>query len=442
MKKKKIIIVASVVGTLGLAIGLGSYFLLKENSKNNETKKPVVNIKKDLKIEVYSPLPNIEDFGLKEGKIVYKKISTEKITCDENESECVEKEVITEPGEYEVIITVDGIEYKQTFQVADTINPNLELKEVTITEGEKYDTNTFIQIAEDNSKKQVKISFEDENMASIKDIGEHIIKIVAEDESGNKTIKETKLTINKKKEEIKIPTNNSSSGSSNNKQNNNTSSNTSSSNNNSSANNNYQYSDNIVVQRALSLVGKTSMVCDDVVEYAIKGVGKEYITYHEVTDRWCSNNAGTTLGVDDPAMYSDHSWESTPKIIVNGYTLYKYYSNNNILYKVEGYKDGVWEDVSNTFPSVGQAAYSNCGGMTYSNPVLIFSTDQVMQVSLNSIQPGDILKYANGGNGTGHVAIYIGDGKAVHGGIGQSNDVQIMTMYPPGASTPVAYRIK
>ena len=31
-------------------------------------------------------------------------------------------------------------------------------------------------------------------------------------------------------------------------------------------------------------------------------------------------------------------------------------------------------------------------------------------------QPGDIIYYANGGAGVAHVAIYVGNGQAVHGG--------------------------
>lgn len=37
-------------------------------------------------------------------------------------------------------------------------------------------------------------------------------------------------------------------------------------------------------------------------------------------------------------------------------------------------------------------------------------------VSASEAQPGDILYYANGGTGSAHVAIYLGNGQAVHGG--------------------------
>ena len=38
------------------------------------------------------------------------------------------------------------------------------------------------------------------------------------------------------------------------------------------------------------------------------------------------------------------------------------------------------------------------------------------QVSLSEAQPGDILIYQDGGLGVGHIAIYAGNGKAIHGG--------------------------
>ena len=38
------------------------------------------------------------------------------------------------------------------------------------------------------------------------------------------------------------------------------------------------------------------------------------------------------------------------------------------------------------------------------------------QVSAGQAQPGDLVYYADGGMGTAHIGVYIGGGKAVHGG--------------------------
>ncbi len=37
-----------------------------------------------------------------------------------------------------------------------------------------------------------------------------------------------------------------------------------------------------------------------------------------------------------------------------------------------------------------------------------------VSVSLNSLLPGDLLFYSNGGSGIGHVALYIGNGQIIH----------------------------
>ncbi len=38
------------------------------------------------------------------------------------------------------------------------------------------------------------------------------------------------------------------------------------------------------------------------------------------------------------------------------------------------------------------------------------------RVSAGQAQPGDLVYYADGGMGTAHIGVYIGGGKAVHGG--------------------------
>ncbi len=55
------------------------------------------------------------------------------------------------------------------------------------------------------------------------------------------------------------------------------------------------------------------------------------------------------------------------------------------------------------------------------------------RVDINSLLPGDILVYGNAGSGA-HVAIYIGDGQAVHGGF-SGNTVIAAVHYTPGYLT-------
>ena len=53
-------------------------------------------------------------------------------------------------------------------------------------------------------------------------------------------------------------------------------------------------------------------------------------------------------------------------------------------------------------------------------------------------QPGDLIYYANGGTGLAHIAVYIGNGQAVHGGW-QGNQTVIASAYV--GSGPVFIRL-
>lgn len=39
-------------------------------------------------------------------------------------------------------------------------------------------------------------------------------------------------------------------------------------------------------------------------------------------------------------------------------------------------------------------------------------------------QPGDLIYYANGGSGMAHIAVYSGNGKAIHGGFNGNSTVE------------------
>lgn len=54
--------------------------------------------------------------------------------------------------------------------------------------------------------------------------------------------------------------------------------------------------------------------------------------------------------------------------------------------------------------------------------------------------PGDLIFYSNGGLGTNHWAIYLGDGLALHGNYNGS--ARIAAIYLTGASTPIYYHVR
>lgn len=62
----------------------------------------------------------------------------------------------------------------------------------------------------------------------------------------------------------------------------------------------------------------------------------------------------------------------------------------------------------------------------------------LQQVSMADAKPGDILYYSNGGRGLPHVAIYLGNGNAVHGGW-YGSDTVVASAYV--GSGPIAYAL-
>ena len=76
-------------------------------------------------------------------------------------------------------------------------------------------------------------------------------------------------------------------------------------------------------------------------------------------------------------------------------------------------------------------------GLTYTGMANLSSLGPVIPRSQAS--PGDIIYYANGGTGTAHIGIYIGGGRAVHGGWSGYNTV--VAGVDIGGSAPVFYDV-
>lgn len=76
-------------------------------------------------------------------------------------------------------------------------------------------------------------------------------------------------------------------------------------------------------------------------------------------------------------------------------------------------------------------------GLTYTGMANLGSLGPVIPMS--AAEPGDIIYYADGGTGSAHIAIYIGGGRAVHGGWSGYNTV--VAGVNIGGSAPVFYDI-
>lgn len=280
----------------------------------------------------------------------------------------------------------------------------------------------FILSDEDTSKLkslgELKIDIINDNEQDINEIGEHIIKIKIT--FGDLEIeKEAKLIVNEQQEEQVVnnePTNYDM------------------------PTNQPSYSDNIVVQRALSQVGQTGVRCTELVDYAIQGIGKT-LWVNEIV--W--HNMMNSEDVDKDKAYSNHSFEITNRSTSDG--KYIGYANNNILNKVEFCnRDGTsCTDVSDGWDFYGKViggeVYEEQTLWSHLSPANIFK--YATEIDISSAQPGDVIYYNNGGGATGedHVAIYIGNGQAVHGGVYSTMNVMIMSIYVNGASNPRAFRL-
>ena len=151
---------------------------------------PTYEAKTDITIELNSKQPDIKDLF-----VTYKYMKDNMVEVNWDELD------VTKKGTYNIPITITIDDKKDEriiiATVADTTMPDIKLKIVTITEGEKYNLSDFIESCNDNST-VCNPSFNEDSFASITAVGEHKIQIKAVDDSGNTVIRETTLIIKKK----------------------------------------------------------------------------------------------------------------------------------------------------------------------------------------------------------------------------------------------------
>lgn len=150
---------------------------------------------------------SLNDKSLKTKKIYLdndKEITENDYNALENKENIVIKEIYYSIGKYNLIVKDIENDKKFTTELTinDNTNPELLLKEVSITDGESININSFIESCIDNSNTDCKLSYLDDNNNEIESvdtsIGERDIKIQATDSASNKTIQTTKLKVNEK----------------------------------------------------------------------------------------------------------------------------------------------------------------------------------------------------------------------------------------------------
>ncbi len=482
MKKKEHIII--IILTIILFIGIGGIFCLNNNVTNKQQNDQNDSVEpKDISIETASDIDSLqkkikEEFKLSDDvSITYQNIDTaiadrslrtttiyldsgdKKISKDvamgndRLKDGYASKEVITGNGTYNVRIVdnKNNKTYETTLTVSDKEAPTLEVREVTITLGDSLNIDNIVSCS-DNSNSQCKYTLYDKAGNEIKElptnVGTHTIKVVASDDSGNKSDeKEVKIIIKDKKQDTNSSNNNSTSGTSSNNNSSNTNNNSSSSNNtnnssNKSTNPNDYDQSNPIVKKALAQVGK-SQICSETADIAMSAVGKAL----DITNYIGVKNfvTGQVIGNSDGSFLKDHTFTTNETVTDNDtqYTITrKFYVKNNVVTKIEFTNCpsetlscyGKQYDTENPFLNFTAYRYSEMYVLAPENIKQIAN-----QVSISDARPGDFLYYANGGNGSSHIAVYIGKEMAVHGG--WSGKVVIFSMYLPSGN-PTVWRLK
>lgn len=163
-----------------------------EKVEQEEQKTIDIKLKDSFTVEVNTKLPDVseyfDEYVENDYQIKYL-LSEEEVSADK---------VISSVGTYNVEITLNNEKYDTKLIVNDTIKPELKVKNVTITSGDKYNINSFIDSCKDNSNESCKLSVSDDSMLKYTKSGSYDIKVLATDSSNNETASTAKLTIKAK----------------------------------------------------------------------------------------------------------------------------------------------------------------------------------------------------------------------------------------------------
>ncbi|MBD9106748.1 CAP domain-containing protein [bacterium] len=195
MKKKKILTITTIIVIVLLGIILFIFLEKKDikekESSNIQTNEEKINIKENVEVEINSEVLNIKNFfensNFSDGEINYFE-SDKKIKFDTKYNKI---------GSFKVVIKINDKNYETTLNVVDKLAPTLKLKELTITLGDKFEINSFVESCTDNSEEDCILSYK-ENKKYTK-VGTYDVTIIAKDKSDNVVEETTKLIIKNKK---------------------------------------------------------------------------------------------------------------------------------------------------------------------------------------------------------------------------------------------------
>lgn len=195
MKKKKIltITIITVIVLLGITlfIFLEKKDIKEKESSNIQTNEEKINIKENVEVEINSEVLNIKDFfensNFSDGETNYFE-NDKKIKFDTKYNKI---------GSFKVVIKINDKNYETAINIVDTLAPTLKLKELTITLGDKFEINSFVESCTDNSKEDCILSYKENKKYT--NAGTYDVTIIAKDKSDNVAEETTKLIIKNKK---------------------------------------------------------------------------------------------------------------------------------------------------------------------------------------------------------------------------------------------------
>ena len=204
MKKKKILIITTIIVIVLLGITLFIFLEKKDikekESSNIQTNEEKINIKENVEVEINSEVLNIKNFfensNFSDGEINYFE-SDKKIKFDTKYNKI---------GSFKVVMKINDKNYETTLNVVDKLAPTLKLKELTITLGDKFEINSFVESCTDNSEEDCILSYK-ENKKYTK-VGTYDVTIIAKDKSDNVVEETTKLIVKNKTPTNETQTNN------------------------------------------------------------------------------------------------------------------------------------------------------------------------------------------------------------------------------------------
>ena len=239
--KKRKIITYIVIGIVALLVLILLFKLLGMATKKKivKPKKTEIVVRKEVKTEIYAPLPdktvyfeelanfNVDDIIIsypsnlpldavyddcsKDAMKIIEKIDKDKdLTKEEEEATACIKYVPNTLGIYDVTVAFGDKDYTVSLNVSDDTAPTLKVKDLEIVEGQKYQIKDFIDKCSDNSKKECDYKFnyktdeDDVDYGAYTEAGSYEITIVAIDKSGNRSEPQKATLTIKEKPEIKI----------------------------------------------------------------------------------------------------------------------------------------------------------------------------------------------------------------------------------------------